>query len=458
MPPQTPNNLPQNSSSSGPTPVPVFTATPSSGIKTMPTSPEEAQRATAPSAPVSIPTPPQQNPSFIPPGVVVPPAPTVEPIIPRATPIPTPPPQPTPQLIPKPVVSLRPPSYREPILESDKVLFPPVAAPVEEKKPEPTQEKNPAIRTLQGDIAETVQGRGLSIADIALAEQKKNADSDTPRPKPHQPTNWWVVGTIIFVLLTLAIVMGIVYLAPDTEVPIVEEPLSQTQFPADAKTALDVTGMTFDGFTREIKTRLLGDLNLGTIETVSLLAETNIEAGATAILTTNQFFSLIKSRAPARLVRSLEDSFVFGIATVDRPTGFAMFSTNVFETAFAGMLEWEPYIVEDLPFIAKEIFVLPPAPVFSTPIATTTATTSTNVASSTATTSTPVTPVIPQEKPKAVFKDIVIQNEDARAAMLPDGTILLVYSFPDKNTLIITQTKEALTLILQRLSTARFTR
>lgn len=473
MPPQnTSNNLSQGSGNTNDTssPVPVFTATPSSGIKTMPSSPEEMHKTVAPLPPPppqpavppapAIPQPViEQNPNFIPPGVVVPPIPPTVPIspIPFVAPKPVAPAVRTTTPTSRPVLPTTPQSYREPILESDKIPFQPVTAPAPEPTPAPVQEKNPAIRTLQGDIAETVQGRGLSIADIAIAEQKRRSDSDELRPEPKTPTNWWVVGTVLFSLLTIGIVTLVIYLLPDTEIPIVEEPLSQTQFPADERATLDVTGMTFGGFTQEIKTRLLANLNLGTLQTISLVETTEIEPGAVAAITTEEFFSLIKSRAPSRLVRSLEHSFVFGLATVDRPTAFVMFSTNVFETAFAGTLEWEAFMVDDLPFIAKDIPTPLPAPVVQVPIATTTASTTPVAASSTPSTA-PVLPAIPQEEPTIVFKDIVVQNEDVRAAMSPDGTILLLYSFPDKNTLIITQSKETLTLILQRLSTARFTR
>ncbi|MEK7606432.1 MAG: hypothetical protein AAB458_02480 [Patescibacteria group bacterium] len=399
-----------------------------------------------PMPPIPAPVPqepqhPSQIESFIPeqrkPQIVSQPTPVPQ-TQPRETTIPI-------QKIPD--VPRTPVSYREPILEIDKVPFVPVTPPPPPPKPAPLPPKNTAIRTLQSDIAETVQGRGISVADIALAEQKRSAASGEHTHEPKQPTNWWAVGAMLFVLLGVGVTASIFLFAPKTPVDILDTG-SGSNFPADKQTSLDVTEMTFDGFTNTVRDTLFAEFRLGTLMSVSLFEQTNL--GENISVNTERFFSITKSRAPDRLIRSLEKEFVFGVATVDTPTGFLVFTTQNFENTFAGMLEWEPFMVDDLPFIARTI--LPP-PIITPEVIVATTSTSTLSASTTP----PMAPE-PFVIPTAVFKDIIVQNEDTRAAVLPDGTIRLLYSFPDRNTLIIAQSKETLTLILERINTARFTR
>ena len=45
---------------------------------------------------------------------------------------------------------------------------------------------------------------------------------------------------------------------------------------------------------------------------------------------------------------------------------------------------------------------------------------------------------------RIVFKDVVIRNKDARAAFGPQGTIVFLYSFIDKQTLVFTTHEETL--------------
>ncbi len=425
-----------------------FTATPSTGIKTMPHSKSELARPVSPIPTIEV-------------SPVVPPAPsTLDRALAHGEPIDMPSVLDGELAIkPFPKVETGHSEIQSP--SGDRISKSQEPAPSIEilkinvvSKTTDDAQKQSAIRTLEGDIAQTVRGQGLSVADIALAEQKRKAittSEEIPEPPKESLGTWWVLGTILFLLLGGAVVAGVLYLRPGTDVPLVETP-EQAQFPADARATIDVTGMTFDNFTAKIKESLLADAPLGTIRSVSLAQKMGTTTDTLTPISNGAFFALIKSRAPSRLVRSLEDSFVFGVATVDRPTAFLMFKTNSFETTFAGMLEWEPFIAEDVPFITKEI-VLPPAP---EPIVVATSTNGTSTIPTAS--STPIVAPPPPESEIGTFLDIVVKNEDVRALTLSDGTVRLLYSFPDKNTLIIAENKEALTLILERLSSARFTR
>jgi hypothetical protein len=56
------------------------------------------------------------------------------------------------------------------------------------------------------------------------------------------------------------------------------------------------------------------------------------------------------------------------------------------------------------------------------------------------------------------WKDGVLQNKDVRAFTKPDGTVLILYSFVDNNTIVITTDDKALSEIINRLEKQTFIR
>ncbi len=56
------------------------------------------------------------------------------------------------------------------------------------------------------------------------------------------------------------------------------------------------------------------------------------------------------------------------------------------------------------------------------------------------------------------FQDTIIKNKDVRELKDTDGTALLLYSFFDKNTLIITTREDSFKEIVSRLNTSSFTK
>lgn len=348
---------------------------------------------------------------------------------------------------PQPIVSAAPHEPASIIPEA------PVSTPLQQKPLPPLKQppqndgRQSAIRTLQGDIASTVHSQNLSVADIALAQQRRSREASDAAPMDAAPRDrgnvWWILGALAFIFLGVGVATAVVYFLPDTNDIVVETPAGML-LPADEVRELDITGMTFDGLSNAIRAFAPTAGNPGTLTLISL-----VEGGRDSVsipITTERFFELLHSRAPARLVRSLNDSFALGVATTDTPSVFLIFKTNAYENAFAGMLEWERLMADDLPFIAAQ---LPVPPAMPEAIAATSSATSTLPAA------TSTTPLIVSEE---AFKDIVVQNKDVRALFFTDGSSRIVYAFPDKETLVITLDEKAFAQIFERLSAARFTR
>ncbi len=93
-----------------------------------------------------------------------------------------------------------------------------------------------------------------------------------------------------------------------------------------------------------------------------------------------------------------------------------VFKTSSYETSFAGMLKWEETLQQDLtPFLHAS----------TTPGTTT-------------------------------FQDVVIRNKDVRVLKDTTGKAAILYSFPSKDTLVITTDEETFKEIIGRLAPTQF--
>ena len=131
-----------------------------------------------------------------------------------------------------------------------------------------------------------------------------------------------------------------------------------------------------------------------------------------------------------------------GVVNVDgNQSPFFILSATSYSDTFAGMLQWEPAILNDF----SQIF----PPYISQSMSTTSVATSTKKLTSKAT-STPIVSSV-----KLVFVDEVIANHDVRIYRDASGKSILLYGYWNQATLVIARDPAAFTEILQRLATSR---
>lgn len=138
-------------------------------------------------------------------------------------------------------------------------------------------------------------------------------------------------------------------------------------------------------------------------------------------VTTADFMHVLDPRAPGSFIRNFSNEMMFGAWNDSDP--FFIFKTEQFDAAFAGMLDWEPYMSADL------------TPLFGSPVERTR----------------DLTLRTADQTRGAYFVDGTVRNVDMRVLYDDTRTERLLYAFPDKNTIVITTSSAALSELLARL-------
>jgi hypothetical protein len=276
------------------------------------------------------------------------------------------------------------------------------------------------LRTYQSDVAEAVRNQGATIVKIAVAEKQKEAA---------QPTYTDPKRSVFLLILSIILMIGSgmavttytiihVFLKAEDVVPYREELLISTE--TTQTIVLELTDQIPHALERQ---------SLKTGGAPNTLARLKFVTASTTVGDTivpsvpidgPRFAALVSARLPDSLIRTLDPLYSTGLYHAEEYIPYIIFKTNSYEAAFASMIQWEPAMLDDL------------SPYFS------------HINSS----STPLS--------GGTFTDIDIRNKDVRI-MRDQATnkALLMYSFPDKNTLIITTDEDALKEIFSRLSTSQ---
>lgn len=281
-------------------------------------------------------------------------------------------------------------------------------------------EKNPkTLRTYLSDMADVVRENEISVIKVALEEQKARERGDYYRKVEESPKKkmLFVVGGIIIILVALAISYFAIEKAKEKNTP--KEAIRQVEalISYDYQAVINLSNIT----NKSDLIRLLDEelKKIDSRESIKTIFLNQTINGNTTTVSLRSFLSLMKTSIPGQLSRSFKEEYMVGsylpISAYDKPHLFLIIGIKDYNQAYAGMLEWEKTMVDDLFSIFhidvsgenKELF----------------------------------------EKP---WKDIVIKNKDARILYTKDGTDILFYLFYDKNNLIITDNQEAIKEIVER--------
>ncbi len=331
-----------------------------------------------------------------------------------------------------------------------------IPVPVETPKlPEQHSEK-PApdiaspIHTYTSDFADQIDSKGASTFSVLAAEK----DAPVRRPAQQPKRKAFPILPIFTAVILILIGAGGVYFAytfMQKTAPIAIISAPNTLIPYDSKIQLAGTRDTLLSNLAEVASRPLA-LN-------SILY---IYANSTATSTQNMgndTVSQLNLRAPTILLRNIDPSSMVGALNTNGQTrAFFIFRVTSYERTFAGMLQWEPSLQQNLSIL----FPLYPKPKVQLPQLSTLISTSTPTASTTnktfplrtatSTVNIPIAPTIDTSVPQSQFTDEIVANRSVRALKDISGRTIVLYGYADKATLILVRDEDAFTFIVNRLS------
>ena len=253
-----------------------------------------------------------------------------------------------------------------------------------------------SLRTYQGDVEEAVQKSHLSASSILVAEQNRKdgklLEFETPEDSGARNKFYILVGSILLVLGVITI-SAMYYLKSKEEVVI--EQKTKTLIAYSEEKTMSIASSTREEFVREV----LAKKDAFQLPVNSVLYLNIVDSLGNPEKIEN-VFALIAPLIPPSLARSFDGEYMFGIYSFDTNEPFLILTTNDFASSWSGMLKWEKDIIIDF----GKLFSLPQN----------------------------IGPTSNQ------FKDETQRNKDLRVLRAANGKTVLLYSFIDKNTLVIT--------------------
>ncbi len=290
------------------------------------------------------------------------------------------------------------------------------------------------LKTYQGDVEQLVEHKNVSLTHIAAAEADRRAATPTPETEPPQQKGssfkklsmigLGVVlllgagGAVAYALLTQT--TPTTRIADNPQAPFIFVDKTQLiELPPTARTRESVMSLLLTARTNvALSLGLMGRLY---IATPAASADT-----APQLVTLPTLLSLLAPSVPGELVRSIDPTYyTLGIHSFDENQAFLIFKVDSFATGYAGMLAWERTMYNDL------------LPLFNR--------TPSVRAGGVAATTTPPVQVL-----QTTFSDQVVENRDARVVQNQFGDILFLWTFLDRETVVITTNNHTLLEIITR--------
>ncbi len=296
------------------------------------------------------------------------------------------------------------------------------------------------IRTFQADIADAIKNDNVSMIKVALAEKKRQETRgkfDTVIETKKNDNIFYIASIGVAIFAVMAFIAFVFFGTKEETDVFVPGNTSQKEsiIYSEFSTVIDTQNRDSNDLDRLVARIKEESFDLGNIKEIVLTTGTGT---STRKLATEDFFKFMGTRASDSLIRSLDSNFYFGTYAFSRPYDtFFIFKVNSYDSAFAGMLQWENSLDVDLGGILISKKVLVPSQ----------GTTSTSTASST-----------PATAKRRMFVDKVMQNKDSRVLIDEKGSVLMLYTFIDKKTLIIASGDKSLKELLFRLTTGRIIR
>ncbi len=287
---------------------------------------------------------------------------------------------------------------------------PPTIRPVEVKRP---IQDLPTLRTYQSDVAEAVKKNNTSVIQIALAESRR-AEKFADESKVSSPKNvLLIIASVLFLLLGAGTAVYFIFFTKPAVVEVAAP--TRSLILSDSQKILDINSLDTDGITALIRNEKNKTADI--IQKVKEIKFVQTKDAKQTALATQTFLNAITPNIPDNLKRSFGPEFFYGFYSLEKEEPFILLKTNSYQNTFAGMLSWEGTMLYDLQNLLSDR-------------------------------------QLDTTGSKEEFEDAVIANKDARVVSDDNGTTIFLYSFLDKNTLLIATNENIIKEISARVRAA----
>lgn len=360
----------------------------------------------------------------------------------------------TPKSLQEEVGAVLPKDTGPKILQSEQPASTSTKAPEQKNLPEQDGSIK-SMRTYEGDVAEIMSHRRTSTASIAIAENKKESgESRLGNTESPQPSSHALVKTFMAIMSVLLIGGGAYTgyyfylkspLAPaDAVAP--QQKQSNSIIATDSEALIPIDGQIPVTILSRIETEMAKPQTPGTIK--EIIFTMHSKNGTLMRVGAPDMAKIMDISAPDTIMRTIIPEWMVGVYADPQgeSSAFVIVTTNFFQNAFSGMLQWEQVMPDDL----KQY--LSHATIGANSILSVTDASTTNATSSAPTSPSPYVAI------RGTFQDRIIRNKDVRSFKTPTGQTLFLYSFIDDSHLIIARNEMLLAEVLLRLEKKAFIR
>ncbi len=269
-----------------------------------------------------------------------------------------------------------------------------------------------SLRTYQGDVEEAIGKNKESSTTIFVAEQKRKIEQPEKVTQvsysPARNRLFVYMGGMLFAIGLISVVA--VYYIRSSEKTVIEQQ-TKTLLSFSKELELQVASTSRDSFLSKIKEQKdIFKMPINSILYINTLSGTSQEK-------VENILSLIGPSQPGTLTRSFDSNYMLGIYSYDTNEVFLIIKVKDFASSYSGMLKWE----KDMPKDLAKIFSLSPEILNS----------------------------------QTIFTDEALRNKDLRILKDFNGKTQLLYSFVDKETLVITKNEGIFSAIIGRLAISK---
>jgi hypothetical protein len=347
-----------------------------------------------------------------------------------------------------------------------------------------------AIRTYEGDIADSIQHRQTSQASMVVAAQEKKHEEEVlvvhADEAPKTRGNWlkntlMILGSLILLGAGVAAVYYFYTISPlSVRQPTAPAPVQtavtvSSIVTPDLQKVADITNQNPSGIINKInQVAQANQLQSGDILEIILGQEASTTqngkvSSALERVTGPQFFVLMGLLAPDALTTSLTDQWMLGfysasnttpvesapviIATTTVATTTATSTTVIATTSTSTDTADTEFTFTEPPATVATPFIILTNNFFQNAFAGMLSWESTMPSDLSA-----IFGITPAEWSSGTFHDKLVKNKNVREFTDSSGSVLFLYSFIDNNTLVIAQNEAALTEIITRFENQAYVR